>query len=333
MAVDVEPASPVTTGMRGKDMQKFLMVAREYQVIILVRHTNPSSLRFIGVPGFYPKPAVVKAKTADLNPPSRTISVAGVRRTASYDVAGLVVHPGFHRGCFVAGKHAKAEDAWRQTLAVLGPGLAGRTPSPDSPESWSEWGVWRRAAAAPDWKWRVDVELMSPRFGCLMLARDGRESYIHGDYDLKDVIVVGHETDNRRHEGTVDGVKNYTPLLRGHEFETIRGALNRLMGTEMVQHGAEAQFAWHGDEPITVAYPDWRHQVLYDAVTVQCWYRDLQRDVLAARGLDYVNDRSRMFHAGPGGLLMPERMRLERERLAREGPQPTGPGRWAPIAR
>ena len=34
----------VQIGMRGKDLQKFLMVARNHNVILLVRHTNEDSL-------------------------------------------------------------------------------------------------------------------------------------------------------------------------------------------------------------------------------------------------------------------------------------------------
>src|SRR6185312_12510616 len=36
-------------GMRGIDLQKFLMVARERKVILLVRHTNEDSLRYVGM--------------------------------------------------------------------------------------------------------------------------------------------------------------------------------------------------------------------------------------------------------------------------------------------
>ena len=77
------------------------------------------------------------------------------------------------------------------------------------------------------------------------------------------------------------------------------------MGVEMVQHGAEAQFAWHGDEPITVAFPNWTHLLLHDAVTVQGWYNNLNRAVLAKTGIDYQKDRSRMWHFGPNGIFAP----------------------------
>lgn len=296
----------VQVGMRGKDLQKFLMVAREHNVIILVRHTNADSLGYIGRPGYYPKPAVVKAKTADIDPPASTGLLRGVKTRSSYQVAGLVVHPGFQPGCYRGAKMAKAQDAWLHTLETLSPTLMNRVVDPSKAETWSIWGVERQGVHAPSWKWRVDIDPSSPHFGCLQLKKSGGPWwYIHGDYDLKDVIVLGHETDNRRAEGKIDGVKNFTPLLYEREYETIREKLNGLIGADMVQHGAEAQFAWHGDEPITVAFPDFKHLLLYDAVTVQGWYVNLNRNVLASMGNDYRRDRSRMFHFGPNGLFAP----------------------------
>ena len=296
----------VSTGMRGKDLQKFLMVARNHNVILLIRHTNEDSLGYIGKPGFYPKPAAVKAKTADMNPPAAVRLVRGVKTRTMYDVAGLVVHPGFQPGCYRGSKIAKAQDAWVHTLETLGPALMKATVDREKPDTWSIWGVERQATNAPRWRWRVDIDPDSPRFGCLQLKQStGGWCYIHGDYDLKDVIVLGHETDNRRNEGKLDGVKHFTPVLYDKEFETIRSELNTLIGSDMVQHGAEAQFAWHGDEPITVAYPDWRHLLLYDAVTVQGWYVNLNRSVLAPMGTDYRRDRSRMYHFGPNGIFAP----------------------------
>lgn len=295
----------IGTGMRGKDLQKFLMVARDQQVILLVRHTNEDSLRFVGQRGYYPKPALVKAKTADLNPPALPRSVNGKIVSQAYDIAGLVVHPGMHPGAYKAAKLDKAMAAWHDGMHYL----AGNPPpmgDPKQPESWAAWGVDRVAQCSADWRWRVDVDPSSKHYGCLQLRRAGLDwSYIHGDYDLKDVIVPGKETDNRRNEGQLFGVKNFTPLLADVDFERVRGALNALIGADMVQHGAEAQFAWHGDEPITVAFPDWRFVVLADAVTVQRWYENHNREVLAKAGHDYARDRSRMFHFGPEGMFAP----------------------------
>ncbi len=292
-------------GMRGKDLQKFLMVARDFRVILLVRHTNADSLTYVGQPGFYPKPALLKAKTADFNLPPLPSWESGRLLKRGYQTAGLVVHPGMHPKAYKDSKIGKALKAWNDGL----PYLSGRPPLVGDalkPETWAAWGMERPADYWPDWRWRVNVDPASPHYGCLQL-RHGRLdwSYIHGDYDLKDVIVPGAETDNRRVEGQLQGVKNFTPLLLNADFERVRTRLNQLIGADMVQHGAEAQFAWHGDEPITVAFPDWNHLLLTDAVTVQRWYEERNRMVLAKTGHDYVRDRSRMFHFGPQGMFAP----------------------------
>lgn len=295
------------TGMRGKDLQKFLMVARDRNVILLVRHTNEDSLAYVGLPGYYPKPALVKAKTADVNPPGVTRSINGRMVAQDYVIAGLVVHPGIHPGAYKASRLQKAMDAWKDGMHYL----AGNMPppgDPNRPETWAAWGVGRAAACSSEWRWRVDVDPASRHYGCLQLSQAGKGwNYIHGDYDLKDVIVPGRNTEmlNQRNEGKLYGVKNFTPLLTNMEFETIRLALNTLIGADMVQHGAEAQFAWHGDEPITVAFPDWSFEVLGNAATVQHWYEKRNRKVLATPGHDYLRDRSRMFHFGPQGMFAP----------------------------
>jgi len=296
----------ITVGMRGKDLRSFMQVARQYNVIILVRHTNEDSLRYVGNPGYYPKPAAVKAKTADKNPPAVAKLVGGRRTTSSHDIAGLVVHPGFQPEAYAGAKVHKAVDCWEHTMETLSPTLMGKRVDLARPDTWSMWGVERKGVLAPRWSWRVDVDPNSRHFGCLQLkSTEIPWSYVHGDYDLKDVIVVGHEQDNRRAEGKLDGVKNFTPVLKSVPFETIQEALNRAIGGDMVQHGAEAQFAWHGDEPITVAYPDWRHLTLLSAETVQSWYENLNREVLAKPGVNYLRDSSRAFHFGPEGMFRP----------------------------
>lgn len=292
-------------GMRGIDLQKFLMVARDRNIILLVRHTNQDSLRYVGMHGYYPKPALIKAKTADLDPPSVIRSVGGRMVKQGYAIAGLVVHPGMHPAAYKASKLDKATRAWHEGMEYLTKNMPPMG-DPQRPETWAAWGVGRTAHCSAEWRWRVDVDPASSHYGCMQLSHAGKQwAYVHGDYDLKDVIVPGSETDNRRNEGQLFGVKNFTPLLTNIEFERVRLSLNQLIGADMVQHGAEAQFAWHGDEPITVAFPDWSFIVLADAMTVQRWYEDLNRSVLAKSGQDYLRDRSRMFHFGPQGMFAP----------------------------
>lgn len=292
----------IGTGMRGKDLRAFCMVARRYGVYILVRHTNDASLQYVGKPGYYPKPATIKAKTADVDPPPFTRS----GRTVQHRVAGLVPHPGFQPKVFAGAKLEKAQSCWFDSVDVLH-GAGANIPA-TTPDTWASWGR-PHTSGLSGWQWRVDVDPFSPHFGCLQLARDGVDwSYLHGDYDLKDVIVQGHETENKRNEGKVQGAKNYTPLLPGMEFETIRKALNEAIGVDMVQHGAEAQFAWHGDEPITIIYPSERleFKVLLNAEAVQRWYIELNREVLARKGKDYLGDKTRWFWFGDhGNLFLP----------------------------
>jgi hypothetical protein len=75
---------------------------------------------------------------------------------ASYRLAGLVVDPGIHPKAFKPGKAAKAADCW----AAMKP-LLGRV-------------------------YKVDSDTKSKHYGCLQL----QGSYIHGDYDLYDVIDI-----------------------------------------------------------------------------------------------------------------------------------------------
>ncbi len=197
-----------------------------------------------------------------------------------------------------------------ETLDIaLSPGCNIPLTDLNSPDTWRFWGN-DHLSERTGWHWKIDINPASTHFGCLQLARDSIPwSYIHGDYDLKDVIVRGEETYNERIEGKIQGVKNYTPLLPGLEFETIRKALNDAMGAEMVQHGSEAQFAWHGDEPITVILPDGpnlQYIILGNAEAVQSWYIELNRKLIAKMGKDYIGDKTRWFWFGDhGNLFLP----------------------------
>ena len=82
------------TGMRAKDLRAFCMVARQYNVYILVRHTNDASLGYIGQPGYYPKPATIKAKTADVDPPPLSYKVGGAPRTVQHHTIHIYAKTG-----------------------------------------------------------------------------------------------------------------------------------------------------------------------------------------------------------------------------------------------
>jgi hypothetical protein len=297
-------------GMRGTDLLTIVQAAKLFNCIILVRHTNSASLEYVGKPLYYPKPAVCKAKTADGDPGPRAITYKGKTVTKQYRVAGLVVHPGFHAGCYAPAKRAKAMDCWHHTMEVLSPASVAYDVNP---QSWDLlWGRPQHGIKAPDWDWRVDVNPESDHFGCLMLKSHSRGweraefRYIHGDYDLKDVIVSGHEDDYRFTQSKMDGVKNITPVLHqasgrnipgayrgGQEYLYIMNWLNMNMGAAMVQHGSEAQFTWHTDEPITVAYPNGKWEVLRDGAQVHHWYAMRGRNITKV-GFKYFGPVARL---------------------------------------
>lgn len=297
-------------GMRGKDVRAFCQVAQRFNVYLLVRQTNEASLGYIGQPGYYPKPAAIKAKTADVDPPPSATGHSGRGPARRYRTAGLVPHPWFQPDVYAGSKLDKARDCWLETMDIsLSPGANIPPADRHDPTTWTYWGN-AHYSARTGWRWRVDIEPASEHFGCLQVARDEIPwSYLHGDYDLKDVIVRGRESHNERVEGSIHGVKNYVPLLPGLEFETVRRALNDAMGADMVQHGAEAQFAWHGDEPITLILPDGpelQFKVLGNAESVQRWYIEHNRQLIAKNGRNFLGDKTRWFWFGDhGNLFLP----------------------------
>lgn len=96
--------------MRPQDKTVILDAARSlnppHGLWILVRRTNPASLKYIGRPGYSPKPLDCKPKTADQD-------VAGSQ------LAGLVVDPILRPQAFSPGKLPDAQDKWRQYSAAM----------------------------------------------------------------------------------------------------------------------------------------------------------------------------------------------------------------------
>ena len=138
-----------------------------------MRQTNRESWKYIGLPGYFPKPITCKAKTADRN------AGAGAGR-AAYETAGLVVNPTVHKGVFNGDKAAKALDLWRDFNADF---------------------VQRKGSG-----YSVNMDAKAKHFGCVQYKGD----YLYSDYDLYDIIVVGHENANLALIGERDGVPNFT---------------------------------------------------------------------------------------------------------------------------
>src|SRR5687767_3759192 len=186
--------------MRPQDKKVFQEAAGKLQLWILVRRTNPESLKYIGVAGYTPKPLDCKPKTADVD-------------CGGFTLAGLVVDPTLHGQSFKSpDKRADAEKYWREFRAKLGA------------------------------DYQVEGDRRSKHFG--VVKRHGK--YVHGDYDLYDIIDPRQPQRNLAAAETMLG----QPHRRGPNLVKVAGYVNGRIGVDMIQHGGEAQYKGHSNQAI-----------------------------------------------------------------------------------
>ncbi|MEE8271334.1 MAG: hypothetical protein V3R98_06345 [Alphaproteobacteria bacterium] len=226
--------------MRPRDIEVFKKAAKFYDVFILVRRTNPASLKFIGLSGYTPKRLDCKPKTAD-----SFFTAPGQGRK---DVAGLVVDPtitgpaAFNSGA----KYQNAMRLWTPFAARLAPAMA----DPRQAEA---------LTYLPGGKFYfVQRDPADARYGCLKFAGNSLVSagkYIHGDYDLYGIVPA----DNRGDNIIVSEERLGAAHSRGRKFFDVQHFLNNGIGVPMVLHGSQEKFAPdHSDEVIDIFHPDGR---------------------------------------------------------------------------
>lgn len=234
----------------------FRDAAKHFNCWILVRAINPASTRYLDDSRYTPKPIDCKPKTADAD-------ISGKQ------LAGLVIVPDIHgSGAFRGGKFSRAQSCWHSFLRAQHvvvrpvPGATAR-----------DCGV-REAQAlnATNRDYRVDLEAQSPHFGVLQF----KGKWIHGDFDLKDIILQGQE---RRNLALIETLRGQ-PHMRGPWFYKVQSFVNTRLGKEMIQHGGEAQYADHSDDVIDVFGPHSQHAQLFSASDIAAWYQRYQREVI-----------------------------------------------------
>ena len=154
----------------------------------------------------------------------------------SYKLAGLVVDPTIHPRAFKPGKTSKVEKSWKEMKPVMGT------------------------------LYTVDTNQKSRHYGCLQF----RGNYIHGDYDLYDIIDVKQPHRNLALVETLHG----QPHQRGHLVPQVQNFVNSRIGVDMIQHGGEAQYTDHSEQSIDVFGPDGEDLTLLNELTVRRWYKD-----------------------------------------------------------
>ena len=221
----------------------FAMVARKppigVGVWILVRGTNKESLEYLS-----------KADYKTRYTPKPIDCKAKTARKGP--CAGLVVNPHNAQNAFDDKGLGEAIDLWDD-----------RDKKKGNPLLFSE----RRD--------HYSEESSGPLKGCIKL--DGK--YIHGDYDLKAIIVPGHESATIALVSELQGVSN---VRHGPRFYEVQRRLNAAMGAEMVQHGAEDEFTGHSNDSIFVFGPNGECEELRGLAQIQSWYDRFGRQTLDA---------------------------------------------------
>jgi hypothetical protein len=151
-----------------------------------------------------------------------------------YHLAGLVTDPTIHPTAFNAGKAQKAKDSWNAMGALIGS------------------------------VYTVDGNKNSERYGCLRL----QGCYIHGDYDLYDIIDITQAHRNLASVETLFG----QPHRRGPKVLAIQEYINSRIGSPMIQHGGEVQFADHSEQAIDAFGPEGEDVTILNEFSVRGWY-------------------------------------------------------------
>lgn len=252
----VTAASDLGSYIRREDWAAFSVTAWWFGVHILVRRSNPASLAYIGRPGFVPKSAETKAKTAQ-----RDVDRAAHGRPSQ--VAGLVCDPTRVGPAAYASpaKHESALKEWEKFRR------SGRL---DESIVFGADGVPTRPYLEAGRKFFVDTRADSPRFGALMQSRYGAThpnacAYVHGDYDLFAIVPADNPSQNivvaeqhlaspwhdlslGRAGGGTDPARRADeeiPNFRGKKFMDVQAMLNRRIGTPMILHGSQEKAVSH----------------------------------------------------------------------------------------
>ena len=235
--------SGITEGIRAEDQTVFAQVAEQMKVWILVRGTNKASLKFIGKPGYSPKPVECKAKTAD----------------QGGEKAGLVVCPILDPDAFSKGKKTeKALAAWAD--------FAGKQWSQSTPVTGLPAGF--------------DIETArTAYYGCV--RKNGK--YLHGDYDLYDVIDPEDPTGGRRVEKLINGVAVLYTAKSLAAHLALNARFRETCNANLVQHGDQLSYGTHTDDLI-IAFPPQGGWVYVNRANSTDSIVSLYREIFPGRG-------------------------------------------------
>jgi hypothetical protein len=153
--------------------------------------------------------------------------------------AGLVVNPEVLQNAFNPAKVPKAMKEWKKFCAE---GLIGGSGA----------------------RYGTQSDPNKPYYGALLLGGD----FVHGDYDLYDIIDPDQASRNLAAVETMLG----QPHRRGANFYRVQQLINQKIGAPMVQHGGEAQYADHSEQALDAFGPAGEECTILNEFSVRGWY-------------------------------------------------------------
>jgi hypothetical protein len=89
-------------------------------------------------------------------------------------------------------------------------------------------------------------------FGCVQFNDTVQWYFLHGDYDLKDLIPAGQPEQNLWFDGRMNGHEH----TYSKHFIRVQRHVNFLIKTPMIQHGSEFGYSDHSEDAIWVFVPN-----------------------------------------------------------------------------
>ena len=166
----------------------------------------------------------------------------------NYRVAGLVANPHIHAEAFKASKLTGAKYLWGQMKHLIGS------------------------------VYQVNANRSSPHYGCLTI----NGNHIHGDYDLYDIINPEQPEKNL---GLVSRTHD-TQHIIGLYTKKVQEYVNNRIGSPMIQHSGNAQFADHsGQSKIEVFGPAGEQFTILNEYSLKAIYETIfnKRKTLAEK--------------------------------------------------
>ena len=136
--------------------------------------------------------------------------------------------------------------------------------SGDNTQRKADWDAKDNPMAFSERRGSYSEESSGPLAGCIKL--DGK--YIHGDYDLKGILLPRHESATLGLVTSLHGVLH----VRGPRFYEVQKLVNTAIGADMVQHDADELYGEHSDEAVFVFGPKGEREELHSLAQIQSWY-------------------------------------------------------------